>query len=449
MELRTNPDSINYQAEIIEIKEYKKHPNADKLFIVNVNFNTVITGVEPKVGDTMVYFPVMSKLNPIFLSYINGFIESTLNKDTNVKGFFTNKCRVKPIKLRGLPSEGYLHPIKDINDFFKVDLSKKDVGISFNQIDSTTLCDKYIIPTNANKSTEGKTRQQKSVKINRLVDNQFRLHVDTENLRKNVFKISPEDIIGIHYKKHGTSWVVGNVLIKRQLSWLEKLAKRFGIKVTESEHDFIYSSRKVVKNGYLNTNPIHYYSYDLWEDIKDLVKDKIPKGYTLYGEALGFTKGGAYIQKDYDYGCKPEEMKLYVYRITNTNEDGFKIELTDNQIKQFCDKYDLNYNDTMIYYGKAKDLYPKIPIDQHWHENLLLLLQEDHNEKDCYMCVNKVPEEGIVVTKESLFEYEAYKLKSFRFLDYEDKQLEAGEGNIEDNQELQESNEEPDTKEIN
>ena len=447
MELRTNPDSINYQAEIIQIKEYKKHPNADKLFIVNVNFNTVITGVEPKVGDIMVYFPVMSKINPKFLSYINGFSNPALNSDQTVKGFFTDKCRVKPIKLRGLASEGYLHPINDLNACFITNFSSQNVGQSFNEVDVDLICDKYVVK--ARQTGLPRDKQQKSVKINRLVDNQFRLHVDTENLRKNVFKLSPEDMIGIHYKKHGTSWVVGNVLIKRQLSWLERLAKKLGVKVAESEHDFIYSSRKVVKNGYLNSNPRHYYSYDLWEDIKDRVKDKIPKGYTLYGEALGFTKDGGYIQKGYDYGCKPGEMKLYVYRITNTNEDGFKIELTDNQIKQFCDKYDLNYGDTIKYYGKAKDLYPKIPTDKHWHENLLLLLQDEHTEQDCYMCVNIVPEEGIVVTKESLFEYEAYKLKSFRFLDYEDKQLEAGEANIEDNQELQESDGEPDTEEKN
>ena len=47
------------------------------------------------------------------------------------------------------------------------------------------------------------------------------------------------------------------------------------------------------------------------------------------------------------------------------------------------------------------------------------------------MCDNPVPEEGIVVRKESLFNCESYKLKSFRFLEGESKQLDTGEVDIE------------------
>ena len=47
------------------------------------------------------------------------------------------------------------------------------------------------------------------------------------------------------------------------------------------------------------------------------------------------------------------------------------------------------------------------------------------------MCNNKVPEEGIVVRKESLFSCDSYKLKSFRFLEFETKQLDKGESDIE------------------
>jgi hypothetical protein len=44
---------------------------------------------------------------------------------------------------------------------------------------------------------------------------------------------------------------------------------------------------------------------------------------------------------------------------------------------------------------------------------------------------NKVPREGIVVRKEHQFEFEPYKLKSFRFLEFETKQLDAGEADME------------------
>jgi hypothetical protein len=47
------------------------------------------------------------------------------------------------------------------------------------------------------------------------------------------------------------------------------------------------------------------------------------------------------------------------------------------------------------------------------------------------MCNNKVPEEGIVVRKESLFSCESYKLKSFSFLEKESKELDKGVIDIE------------------
>jgi len=34
-------------------------------------------------------------------------------------------------------------------------------------------------------------------------------------------------------------------------------------------------------------------------------------------------------------------------------------------------------------------------------------VEKDYNEKDCFMCVNKVPEEGIVIRKEKLNACEA------------------------------------------
>ena len=67
-----------------------------------------------------------------------------------------------------------------------------------------------------------------------------------------------------------------------------------------------------------------------------------------------------------------------------------------------------------------------------WHRSLISRLEKDFNEKLCFMCENKVPEEGVVLRKESLFHCESYKLKSFAFLEAESKELDKGEKNIED-----------------
>jgi len=52
-------------------------------------------------------------------------------------------------------------------------------------------------------------------------------------------------------------------------------------------------------------------------------------------------------------------------------------------------------------------------------------------ELDSPDCKNKVPHEGIVIKKENMVS-EAFKLKSFAFLDKEAKAVDKGESNIED-----------------
>ncbi len=426
MKLELVAGSENYKAKVVKISEYKKHPNADKLFIITVDFQNVITGEEPELGSLAVYFPVMSKINLEFLRAINGFAHSNLNENIEVRGFFGDNGRVRPIKLRGIPSEGYLHPIQDVQEFLKVKLHEGD---EFNSAGGRILCEKYTIK--ASGENNAKDRIGRSPRISRLIDNQFKLHNDTENLRRNIQKLSPEDLIEISYKKHGCNFTVGNLLTKRKLPWYEKLLNKIGVKVLDRQYDYVYGSRRVVKNEYETQESKHFYGVDIWSLAKDKLKESIPKGYTLYCEIVGQTPTGEWIQKEYDYGTKEKEFKVFVFKITCTNVDGFTINLSPNQIRQFCDKFGLEYSSTLFYYGRARDLFP-ISTTGHWHQNFLSELEKRYTEKTCHLCVNKVPEEGIVLVREDLFSYDAFKLKSFKFLEREDKQLENNETNIED-----------------
>ena len=106
-------------------------------------------------------------------------------------------------------------------------------------------------------------------------------------------------------------------------------------------------------------------SYDIWSQVQDEVKDRIPKGYTVYGEIVGWTAGGKMIQKGYHYGCSQGEHRLLVYRVTTTNADGKVSELAWKPMLEFCAKY--GFEPVLeLFYGRACDFV----ITYHPSDNL-------------------------------------------------------------------------------
>jgi hypothetical protein len=437
MKLSVNKNSKNYACSVVEIKNLFDIDGADNIKRTVVNGNNVVVPKTTEIGSKMLYFVSGTKLSADYCKNNNLYDKEESNLDTSKRGFISSKqSRVKAIKLRGVISDGMLMPLQSLF-YFLNDVGWLKVGDEFTDIANTSICEKYIVPVK-NSGGNNLKKGKQPVKISRLVDNQFYLHNDTDNLRKNIHKINPNDVIGIHYKKHGTSIVIGNVQVKRPLSWLEKIANKIGVKVEDSTYDIVYSSRKVIKNGYLNpTTGEGFYGEDIWGVVAKEVGHLVPKNWTLYGEVLGYLGSGAGIQGKYDYGCKVGEHKFYVYKISVVNTDGNVIFLTDKQIQEWCDKVGLLYSDTFIYYGSVIDYLENNLLNKEqdtWRDIFLKHLEDRFNEKDCYMCTNKVPEEGIIVRVERLEQYEAYKLKSKRFLLMESEEQEKEISNIEDSQ---------------
>lgn len=87
-----------------------------------------------------------------------------------------------------------------------------------------------------------------------------------------------------------------------------------------------------------------------------------------------------------------------------------------------------------MYYGLAKDYLDveySTKESEIFREDFLEKLIEQYLEKDCWMCKDKIPGEGVCIRVDKLDIFDVYKLKSFRFLERETKLLDEGEVDIE------------------
>jgi hypothetical protein len=384
-----SPRNSNYAAVVTSINTLIQLKGCDNVQAAILHNYSVIVSMDVQPGDLGLFFPAETALSHEFMAANNLYRKPEYgNVDPEQKGFFEQHGRVKTMKFRGHKSEAFWIPLSSLQ-YLDGKLSSGVIneltieGVLFDKLDDHEICHKYV---NRRNRAAGEPRTKQKTKSARLedsiVDGQFRFHTDTENLRRNVHKILPNDLISITDKWHGTSVVIGKVLVKRHLGLVDRILCKLGINITQSIYGLAYSSRKVIKavNG-VNKASLHYYSSDIWGDVAKEVESKIPNGFTLYGEIVGFTSDGGAIQQGYAYGCGPNQHKLVVYRVTLTTPDGLVVELSWPQLEEFCLKYGLETVDE-FFYGRASDLLsPHFTEDlEEWQANLLKFLEETYVE---------------------------------------------------------------------
>jgi hypothetical protein len=422
------PKNSNYAAVVVEITSVLPLEGCDNVQAAIIMGNQVIVSKETKIGEPGLYFPLECQLSKEYLSANNLYRKPGLNKDSKEKGYFEENGRIRCVKFRGHRSEGLFMPTQSLVNMGWTGLELQ-VGDEFDEINGVPICSKYVVNQRPVRSGGGKGRPKQEKKQSKLIEGQFRFHDDTSMLYKNLHKIDPYAFISITYKLHGTSGISAKVLCKKKLSMINRIAKFLGVNVIDTQYDELYSSRKVIKNEELSPNAQHYYKEDIWKSAHETVKHAMINGMTLYYEIVGYTPGGSAIQGKFDYGQTPGTFGVYIYRITMTNVDGKVFEFSVNQLKAWCRKTGLQVVPE-LYYGLAKN-FAGAYDPENFQRDFLYKVKEQYNEKDCYMCVNKVPEEGCVIRVEGL-EIEAYKQKSNRFYELETKLLDKGETNIED-----------------
>jgi len=437
----------NYVSTIVKLPELKPVNWLDNLMVANVFGYNCLVWKESNPDILYVFFPAECVIDNEFLKSNNSYRKSELNMDKDTKGFFEESGRVKAVKFKWVVSSGFLTPITflgTIADWLKV-------WDTFHSIDWYNICKKYRSPETVRKERILASQWIKKSKYDRVIPTQFRLHTSTPQFLRFIEDFKEGDRIVITEKLHWTSAVFSNVLTKRPLSFRDKMAKFFWIRVEETEYFPLYSSRTVIKNQDINPNQQGgYYWEDIWGIYAKRLEWKIEKGITLYGEIVGFTPSRAYIQKGYHYGCSTWQSRFYCYRITSTTPDGNVIEFTDSQIRQYCKSRDIevvpkeaefivtlqkedyknpNYYNFHVMYN---DLSIRDGVSVATIESIVEAYSE-YIEDMCLMNNEKVPREWVVIRRDAQETFSAYKLKSQLFLTHETKAIDEWVPDTEEN----------------
>jgi hypothetical protein len=416
------PLNRNYAAQIVRIPAVVDLPGLDKLVGVPVLGHQALTTRGPAVGDLMVAFTAETQLSEGFARENDLYRDSSLNK-TEATGYLKRNRRVRALKLRGNVSNALLMPLSSLEYALGADWVNLQEGDTFDALNGSPVCNKYEIPTKLPSQPAGKIVKA----FKRVTDKQFPMHLDTDNYWRSKHLLQPGREVIVTQKVHGTSVRVGRVPVLRKQKWREKLLKRFGVPIPESEYAAVFGSRKVIKDPG-NPNQNHYYDTDgddLWTYHGKKVAHVIPEGAIVYGEILGFTPHGQPIQKDYTYHLPMGDAELRVYRVATVNAQGFLSDLAWDGVKEFCRARGLKWVPEL---DRVRADAVETFLESFLNERLadfgdwvdLPLIVSDHRTVDEGVCLRQ---EGLVPV--------ILKAKSDQFLAHETALLDKGEANTE------------------
>jgi hypothetical protein len=148
------------------------------------------------------------------------------------------------------------------------------------------LCDKYWTKKEKHIDISNKLKGKKKT-FERIDTKTFPEHLDSSNYFRNQETLEDNDTVSVTVKLHGSSGRFGNVLVRKELTLREKFLIYIGVDINEKVYDYVAGSRRVIKEGIKDT---HFYTSDIWNDMLEDIKERIPKDYILYGEIIGWTK---------------------------------------------------------------------------------------------------------------------------------------------------------------
>ncbi|HLX53987.1 MAG TPA: RNA ligase family protein [Aquella sp.] len=345
---------------ITTITEMKLHPGADRLSIAKVfDYEVIVPRDLFKVGMPVIYVPVGAILSDWLETLIFGE-DSKIHRSDN---------RIKAIKIRGIVSQGMLldpmqweicYKLKDNNIY------AGNPNRLYDDVSGPLGITKWNPPE---KSLPGIMKVPAN--LNPYKVREFREYTDVEHGKYYDRVLQDGEPVVITQKLHGTSARYG--WFKRDpISWLDKALNFLGLL---PGWQFCWGSRRCQIQSKPGKTHGGFKDEKQGVDFGDVytkiakqegIREKIPKGYAVYGEIIGWG-----IQKGYLYNCGLNQHKFYVYDVMHNGKW-----LNHAEMMAFCEMTGLE-TVPVLYQGP----YHKDRIDE-------------------FITVNKIskePNEGIVI----------------------------------------------------
>jgi hypothetical protein len=338
-----------YAAYVCKLTNVRPHPNADRIKLATVFGNQIVVGLDSQEGDIGIYFPTDGQLSEDYAKANNlvGYTDPETGEHKG--GFFAENRRVRTQKFRGEKSDGYFAPLSSL-DFFKPTKKELEVGFVFDSINGIKICQKYFIPVkHSGGGSHNKTKKKHQKNI------MFKEHFDTEQWAYNKHKLQPNSLAILTLKQHGTSMRTGRVKEQiEDISFFKRIIRI--VKKQDIQQWKVISGTRRVELGDGFSEEGFYGNNSFRKKHHDILAPNLHKGETVFYEVVGWVNKDTPIMLIADnkkiqdkefvkrygdktiftYGCPEGESDMYVYRITQTNEDGKSFELPWSAVKERC-----------------------------------------------------------------------------------------------------------------
>jgi len=420
---------MSYKAIVTKLTNVRAHSNADKVQLATCHGNQVVIGLNHTEDELGIYFPSDGQLSQGFCAANNLFRKAELNSDPEAKpGMFDENRRVRAQRFRGEVSDGFWVPLSNLDFIGGVSFVE---GFEFDELNGIQICEKYINPATIKAARENQGKKTRTAKTSVM----FKEHFDTAHFGRCLHEFDYGQTIIITEKLHGTSGRIGHVQIERDLTWLEKIAKRFGVRVQENEWKYLNGTRRVVLEESSGTQ---FHDPTIRDKAFKLFDGNLRKGETVFFEIVGYESTGASIMPKVDttkmgdkeftkrygktmpfsYGCGELQSRVYVYRMTLTDEDGHSIDYAWDDVVKRCKELGVDtvpHIRTMTLNDLKEDLRSAAVVDDiRTVKETFSKLVEAYGSGPSILDDTHI-KEGVCVRIEGGINNKTFKFKSFEF----------------------------------